>query len=163
MTCHDLIKTNSQRRDIGLVCYYCSYNSMFVASCLYYMYLSTVYELFISCLNIQSLSYYIFTCLPVKGHDIYVLLIVLFPFQFHKNGVQCWSDCPWETAKQFCIPYSLDYWNDLNYFPWYSLDIDECKTRGRCQHSCQNTPGSYRCTCPAGYRIAANGRTCMGK
>ena len=42
------------------------------------------------------------------------------------------------------------------------LDIDECKRQVRCQHGCRNTLGSYQCTCPDGYRLAANHRTCQG-
>ncbi|XP_051512425.1 fibulin-7 isoform X2 [Myxocyprinus asiaticus] len=45
-------------------------------------------------------------------------------------------------------------------------DIDECKLfhngqAGRlCLHSCVNTPGGYRCTCPAGYIVTQDGRSC---
>ena len=42
-------------------------------------------------------------------------------------------------------------------------DIDECQRMVRCQHECQNTPGSFRCTCPEGYRLSPNQRTCQGK
>lgn len=42
-------------------------------------------------------------------------------------------------------------------------DYDECQQRGRCQHKCHNTQGSFTCSCPDGYRLAANGRTCTGK
>ena len=43
------------------------------------------------------------------------------------------------------------------------LDIDECETTDRCQHKCTNTPGSYVCTCPDGYRLSNNKRTCEGE
>ncbi|KAM6980927.1 fibulin-7 [Aplochiton taeniatus] len=45
-------------------------------------------------------------------------------------------------------------------------DIDECELfhngqAGRlCLHSCSNTPGGYRCTCPAGYNATRDGRNC---
>uniref|UniRef100_A0A3B3Z642 Fibulin 7 n=1 Tax=Periophthalmus magnuspinnatus TaxID=409849 RepID=A0A3B3Z642_9GOBI len=45
-------------------------------------------------------------------------------------------------------------------------DIDECELfhngqAGRlCLHTCVNTPGGYRCTCPAGYEITRDGRGC---
>uniref|UniRef100_A0A8C8RXS5 Hemicentin 1 n=1 Tax=Pelusios castaneus TaxID=367368 RepID=A0A8C8RXS5_9SAUR len=39
-------------------------------------------------------------------------------------------------------------------------DIDECENRGACQHECTNTPGSYHCVCPTGYRLMSNGKTC---
>ncbi|XP_052326514.1 fibulin-7-like [Oncorhynchus keta] len=45
-------------------------------------------------------------------------------------------------------------------------DIDECELfqmgqAGRlCLHTCVNTPGGYRCTCPAGYNLTRDGRNC---
>ncbi|XP_050991349.1 fibulin-7 [Labeo rohita] len=45
-------------------------------------------------------------------------------------------------------------------------DIDECKLfhngqAGRlCLHTCVNTAGGYRCTCPAGYNMTRDGRNC---
>ncbi|CAB1339349.1 unnamed protein product [Coregonus sp. 'balchen'] len=44
--------------------------------------------------------------------------------------------------------------------------IDECELfhmgqAGRlCLHACVNTPGGYRCTCPAGYNVTRDGRNC---
>ena len=48
------------------------------------------------------------------------------------------------------------------------LDIDECNLwsdrGGRlCVGVCTNTPGSYTCGCPDGYRMLGDGRTCQGK
>ncbi|KAM4867105.1 fibulin-7 [Thomomys bottae] len=45
-------------------------------------------------------------------------------------------------------------------------DVDECELFGQegrprlCMHACVNTPGSYRCVCPRGYRIMADGKSC---
>uniref|UniRef100_A0A3Q3D5Z7 Fibulin-7-like n=1 Tax=Hippocampus comes TaxID=109280 RepID=A0A3Q3D5Z7_HIPCM len=45
-------------------------------------------------------------------------------------------------------------------------DIDECELfhngqAGRlCLHTCVNTAGGYRCTCPAGYNVTRDGRSC---
>ncbi|KAL7878502.1 hypothetical protein AOLI_G00094760 [Acnodon oligacanthus] len=45
-------------------------------------------------------------------------------------------------------------------------DIDECELfhngqAGRlCLHACVNTPGGYRCTCPMGYNVTQDGRSC---
>ena len=43
-------------------------------------------------------------------------------------------------------------------------DIDEC-TRGtdNCAQRCTNTPGSFTCSCNAGYRLASNRLSCNGK
>ncbi|XP_041428394.1 hemicentin-2 isoform X1 [Xenopus laevis] len=40
-------------------------------------------------------------------------------------------------------------------------DIDECVQRNPCQHECRNTEGSYKCICPAGYRLLPNNRNCQ--
>ncbi|GFS46965.1 hemicentin-1 [Trichonephila inaurata madagascariensis] len=40
-------------------------------------------------------------------------------------------------------------------------DIDECEDKAKCQHLCENTQGSYRCTCPPGYRLGQSGKTCL--
>ncbi|XP_034045233.1 fibulin-7 isoform X2 [Thalassophryne amazonica] len=45
-------------------------------------------------------------------------------------------------------------------------DIDECELfhngpAGRlCLHTCVNTPGGYRCSCPNGYNVTPDGRSC---
>lgn len=48
-------------------------------------------------------------------------------------------------------------------------DVDECQlfqsnpqTR-LCLHDCLNFPGSYRCLCPPGYLLHADGSSCEGK
>ncbi|KAI7799480.1 hemicentin-1 isoform X1 [Triplophysa rosa] len=43
----------------------------------------------------------------------------------------------------------------------WCLDINECEQRDTCQHECMNTPGSHRCSCPNGYRLMTNGKTCQ--
>ncbi|CAH3148806.1 unnamed protein product [Porites evermanni] len=58
-------------------------------------------------------------------------------------------------------------WNDVSCDNCYNFtcvqEIDECKTNyHRCNvnAACQNTVGSYKCTCKAGY--SGNGRKCVG-
>ena len=43
-------------------------------------------------------------------------------------------------------------------------DIDECATNnGNCGQTCNNTIGSYSCSCVAGYLLNADSRSCSGK
>ena len=43
-------------------------------------------------------------------------------------------------------------------------DKNECLVnRGGCSHACINTFGSYYCTCPSGYFLSYNGKTCEGE
>ena len=43
-------------------------------------------------------------------------------------------------------------------------DVDECSTNsGRCEYKCINLHGGYRCDCPRGKTLHADGRTCIGK
>ena len=44
-------------------------------------------------------------------------------------------------------------------------DIDECQPnggRGPCSHACTNNGGSYFCTCPTGYALGLDQKTCYG-
>ena len=48
----------------------------------------------------------------------------------------------------------------------YAADINECTAaRPPCSGiaDCVNTPGSFQCSCPAGYKLAENGTTCRGQ
>ena len=52
---------------------------------------------------------------------------------------------------------------------YFIADIDECKkmvngviSKGGCQHKCNNTIGSYSCSCNDGFVLAYDRRTCLG-
>lgn len=67
-------------------------------------------------------------------------------------------------------------WSDyqvVNFFSvqWYvvlyfssSSDVDECSSNitNPCQFTCINTLGSYKCDCPVGYHLSADGKKCQG-
>ncbi|OWK57262.1 Hemicentin-1 [Lonchura striata] len=40
-------------------------------------------------------------------------------------------------------------------------DEDECAVGNPCSHTCHNAVGSYYCSCPKGFTISADGRTCQ--
>ena len=43
-------------------------------------------------------------------------------------------------------------------------DIDECETaNGGCSDGCENTEGSFHCTCPQGFELDASGFVCDGR
>jgi len=45
-------------------------------------------------------------------------------------------------------------------------DVDECQPnggRGPCSHTCRNSQGSYSCSCPYGYHLKADQKTCQGR
>ena len=43
-------------------------------------------------------------------------------------------------------------------------DVDECRAgMSLCEHGCTNRVGSYTCSCSAGYTLANNGISCLGK
>ncbi|KAL7987273.1 hypothetical protein Chor_006192 [Crotalus horridus] len=50
----------------------------------------------------------------------------------------------------------------------FLADVNECeiyKLEGAprlCMHACINTPGSYHCSCPPGYKLFNNGKNCEG-
>ncbi|XP_036351171.2 hemicentin-1 [Ochotona princeps] len=58
------------------------------------------------------------------------------------------------TGGNSCPAGTTASWNTC-------VDIDECETRDICQHACKNTFGSYQCTCPPGYQLMLNGKTCQ--
>ncbi|XP_036837916.1 uncharacterized protein LOC110495418 isoform X2 [Oncorhynchus mykiss] len=46
------------------------------------------------------------------------------------------------------------------------LDVDECvegQQQQRCQQTCVNTFGSFRCSCPYGHTLAGDGRACVAE
>ena len=43
------------------------------------------------------------------------------------------------------------------------LDIDECaEDNGGCNHTCTNTDGSFKCSCPDGYLLLDDEKSCSG-
>ena len=45
----------------------------------------------------------------------------------------------------------------------YSIDMDECKLYSPCDQECTNLPGSFECSCKAGYVLHVDGTTCIGE
>lgn len=68
------------------------------------------------------------------------------------------------VCDELCISFALISLHQCDVL----TDIDECREaveRGLhvCIGICENTHGSFACSCPSGYQMAADGRTCQGK
>ena len=62
------------------------------------------------------------------------------------------------------IHYTYSNLEDADNSSDFSTDIDECGTNnGGCEHSCNNTIGTFECYCDSGYRLEENGLNCSGK
>jgi len=47
---------------------------------------------------------------------------------------------------------------------YFVEDINECGiNNGNCESTCLNLIGSFACSCPSGFILDNNGRTCSGK
>ena len=43
------------------------------------------------------------------------------------------------------------------------VDVNECQSdNGGCAQTCDNTDGSYQCSCLNGYELANDGHNCSG-
>ena len=60
--------------------------------------------------------------------------------------------------------YTIHVYDLMNEFV-FSSDVDECLTdNAGCSHSCTNTPGGYRCSCPdPDLTLSADNHTCKGR
>ncbi len=46
----------------------------------------------------------------------------------------------------------------------FFIDLDECvEELHLCQQVCQNTLGSYRCSCSPGFQLSSDGTSCSGE
>lgn len=50
------------------------------------------------------------------------------------------------------------------FFFFAPADVNECwRYPGRlCAQTCENTPGSYKCSCTSGFRLSSDGKNCEG-
>ena len=57
--------------------------------------------------------------------------------------------------------HSIQHWSQNVY---YHIDINECNAaNGGCERNCNDTIGSFICSCDTGYQLNENGLNCNGK
>lgn len=62
-----------------------------------------------------------------------------------------------------CCHFALSVFSWCWSFFVLRADINECERLPRsCAHQCINTPGSFKCTCPAGRHLLGDGKSCAG-
>lgn len=68
--------------------------------------------------------------------------------------------CNYKTClPEICLDRNLLFLS----IPPFS-DINECSlNNGGCEHTCENTMGSFECHCHAGYKLHWNKKDCIGK
>ena len=66
------------------------------------------------------------------------------------------------AVEKVCNDTVITYHNVtlVGYF-WFHLDINECES-SPCLHACNNTDGSFVCTCYDGYILLDDGCSCGG-
>ena len=49
----------------------------------------------------------------------------------------------------------------ITFFLSYTSDVNECSTNQHdCEHLCENSVGSFNCTCQLGFLLDSDGRRC---
>ena len=62
------------------------------------------------------------------------------------------------TSNSCCLQCSMNV-----LYPFLSVEVNEClDNNGGCDDTCTNTDGSFECSCPPGFRLASDERTCNG-
>ena len=65
------------------------------------------------------------------------------------------------NAKVINVTFIPEYYSSYC-MKWLSVDINECEEYNDCHHSCNNTEGSYYCSCNVGFILSEDNRTCTG-
>ena len=68
-----------------------------------------------------------------------------------------------DDSQASCIglPDAWSLWSSFDFEPY--TDVDECiEGTAGCSQKCNNTVGSYICSCMEGYELTFDGRTCIG-
>ena len=95
--------------------------------------------------------------------SVTVLMVVSTPviILLDRFTVPVMTDMSYSLITQLVKVNSSNYW--LMFTTDLCSDIDECLTdNGGCTQTCDNTEGSYQCSCWNGYELTSDGHTCTG-
>ncbi|RXN15498.1 collagen and calcium-binding EGF domain-containing 1-like protein [Labeo rohita] len=80
-------------------------------------------------------------------------------------GSPCEQQCTDNFGRVLCTCYEgyrFDRERHRQHLHPYCVDLDECEESNSsiCEHVCENTPGSFRCRCNAGFTLTSDQRSC---
>jgi len=77
------------------------------------------------------------------------------------------SQCSGGSAQKCCmkIMMGLGGQESVTCSGLLLTEVDECSLpdNGGCEQHCENTLGSYKCTCEPGYELTADKKSCEGE
>lgn len=80
--------------------------------------------------------------------------------------LECFGDFDFllMSPEHFEKHYHKSWLSALRYLVLLLLDLNECNESPKpCNFICKNTEGSFQCSCPKGYILQEDGRSCKGK
>lgn len=82
------------------------------------------------------------------------------------HSLECFGDFDFllVSPEQFEKHYHKSWLSALRHLVLLLLDLNECNESPKpCNFICKNTEGSFQCSCPKGYILQEDGRSCKGK
>ena len=93
---------------------------------------------------------------------IVTTIFLSLPLIFQVKYLRWKSKWKWEWHRH-CFQFFIFGFTFNLKTDFLSIDRDECAlANGGCQHTCENSVGSFSCSCNDGYKLNSDGLTCSG-
>ena len=93
---------------------------------------------------------------------IVTTIFLSLPLIFQVKYLRWKSKWKWEWHRH-CFQFFIFGFTFNLKTDFWSIDRDECAlANGGCQHTCENSVGSFSCSCNDGYKLNSDGLTCSG-